>query len=87
MFGAPSATRIAAEKPELIQFILDDEGKQQTFTLANKPYMEASIGVMNIFKFGRIDLMKRLTYLDNPNMPVLFGVKGLSIRGMVKFEF
>ncbi len=41
---------------------------------------------MNIFKFGRIDIVKRLTYLDNPNMPVLFGVKGLGIRAMVKFE-
>lgn len=87
VWGTLSDKNSPQKNPELIQFILDDEGKQQTFTLANKPYMEASIGVMNIFKFGRIDLMKRLTYLDNPNMPVLFGVKGLSIRGMVKFEF
>jgi len=31
------------------------------------PYMEASIGIENIFKFLRIDLIKRINYLENPN--------------------
>lgn len=73
--------------PELIQFTRDVNGAQETFTLDEKPYMEASVGVTNIFKVGRIDLVKRLNYLDNPNVPTLFGSKGLGIRFMVKFEF
>lgn len=87
VWGALSDKNNPLKNPELIQFINDDKGQQQTFTLESKPYMEAGAGIMNIFKFGRIDFVKRLTYLDNPNIPKLFGVKGLGIRGMVKFEF
>jgi len=87
VWGTLSDKNNPLKNPELIQFINNDEGRQQTFSLESKPYMEAGAGIMNILKFGRIDLMKRLTYLDNPNIPVLFGVKGLGIRAMVKFEF
>ena len=73
--------------PELIQFTTDANGQQETFTLDEKPYIEASVGVANIFKVGRIDLVQRLNYLDNPNVPELFGTTGLGIRFMVKFEF
>lgn len=31
-----------------------------------KPYAEISYGIENIFRFFRIDLVQRLTYLDNP---------------------
>ena len=71
----------------LIQFIKNANGQVETTTLKSKPYMEASIGVLNIFKVGRIDLVKRLNYLDAPNVPVLFGAKGLGIRCMLSFEF
>lgn len=87
VWGSLSDKNDPEKNPEQIQFINNDDGQQQTFTLQSKPYMEASAGIMNIFKFGRIDVVKRLTYLDNPNMPELFGAKGLGIRGMVKFEF
>ncbi|MBK8567635.1 MAG: hypothetical protein IPN76_31035 [Saprospiraceae bacterium] len=87
VWGTLSDKNNPLKNPELIQFINNDEGRQQTFSLKSKPYMEAGAGIMNILKFGRIDVMKRLTYLDNPNIPVLFGVKGLGIRAMVKFEF
>ncbi len=87
VWGTLSDKNSPLKNPELIQFINNDEGRQQTFSLESKPYMEAGAGIMNILKFGRIDVMKRLTYLDNPNIPVLFGVKGLGIRAMVKFEF
>jgi hypothetical protein len=40
-----------------------------TFSLASKPYMEANVGIGNIFKLLRVDLVKRLTYLDNPDAP------------------
>ncbi|HFA48469.1 MAG TPA: carboxypeptidase-like regulatory domain-containing protein [Bacteroidetes bacterium] len=87
VWGKLSDKNNPLKNPGLIQFIDDDKGEQQTFTLEKKPYIEVSGGIKNIFKFGRIDVVKRLTYLDNPNMPVLFGVKGMGIRAMVKFEF
>jgi hypothetical protein len=31
-----------------------------------KPYAEISYGIENIFRFFRVDLVQRLTYLDNP---------------------
>jgi hypothetical protein len=72
---------------DLIPFTINEAGQLETFALGSEPYMEASFGVMNIFKFGRVDLVKRLNYLDNPNVPQLFGSKGLGIRFMIKFEF
>ena len=32
------------------------------------PYMEATIGIENIFKVGRIEYIRRLNYLNNPNV-------------------
>lgn len=75
------------KNPNLIQFTTTDDGTPETFSLRDKPYMEASVGILNIFKVLRLDLIKRLTYLDNPNVPEIWGVKGLGIRGRVYVEF
>ena len=47
----------------------------------NVPYVEAGIGVENIFKFIRIDFMKRLNYLDHPN------TSEYGIRGTIELSF
>ncbi|RFZ85047.1 carboxypeptidase-like regulatory domain-containing protein [Mucilaginibacter terrenus] len=52
-----------------------------TYSLGSTPYMEGSVGVGNIFKILRIDLVKRFTYLDHPGAPE-YGV-----RFFVKFDF
>jgi len=44
-----------------------------------KPYMEVSAGVENIFKVIRVDMMWRLTHLDNPNIETLGIRAGLQI--------
>ncbi|MHC1702486.1 MAG: DUF5686 family protein [Tenuifilaceae bacterium] len=45
----------------------------------SKPYIELGAGVENIFKVIRVDVMWRLTHLDNPNIEI-FGVRaGLQI--------
>ena len=44
----------------------------------SKPYMEAGIGIENIFKVFRIDAVWRLTYLGNPD------VSGFGIRGKLQ---
>ncbi len=75
------------DNPGLIQFTRNEEGELETFTLKDKPYIEASVGVTNIFKVLRIDMVKRFTYLDNPNLPRMFGVDGLALRARVYVEF
>ena len=42
--------------------------KRQVFTKMPDPYMEATIGIENIFKVGRIEYIRRLNYLNNPNV-------------------
>ncbi len=86
IYGGLSNKNDPRKNPELIQFI-EEDGKSITNTLEDKPYLEASVGVMNIFKFGRIDLVRRLTYLDNPEVPEMFGVKGLSMRIKMSASF
>ncbi|MDN3659154.1 DUF5686 family protein [Ferruginibacter paludis] len=56
-------------------------GTATTYALNSKPYVEVSVGLANIFKLFRVDLVKRLTYLDNP------GVSQWGIRSRVKFDF
>jgi len=48
-------------------------GITSTFTLNGQPYVEASVGIYNIFSFIRIDLIKRFTYLYHPGISK-FGV-------------
>ena len=73
---------------DLIQFIKKESNNQPiTYSLEDKPYMEASAGLYNIFKFGRVDFVQRLNYLDNPDVPELFGVKGLGVRVKVSVTF
>jgi len=72
---------------ELVQFPTDDLGNPTTFILSQKPYMEGSVGIANIFKIISVDLVQRFNYLDNPDLPELFGVKGLGIRFRMGLEF
>lgn len=62
-------------------FPTDETGRTTTFSLGNKPYIEANVGIGNIFKVLRVDLVKRLTYLENPDVP------NWGIRARVKFDF
>lgn len=67
--------------PALYQFLQDAQGQPTTFTLGRQPYAEASVGIANIFKLFRLDIVKRLTYLDNPN------VAEWGLRGRFKVDF
>ena len=86
IYGQLSDKNNPNKNPGLIQFV-EENGKAITYTLEEKPYMEASAGIMNIFKFGRIDMVRRLNYLDHPEIPEMFGVKGLSMRIKMSFNF
>ena len=73
--------------PELIQYPKTKNGTSYTRSLDKQPYIEASVGIYNIFKVLRFDLVKRITYLDSPDIPSVFGVKGLAIRARFKVSF
>jgi len=65
-----------------IKFPQDTEtGLSTTYTLGRTPYVEISAGITNIFKFVRVDLVKRLTYLNHPDVPEW------GIRTRFKFDF
>ncbi|HEV7381883.1 MAG TPA: DUF5686 family protein [Dyadobacter sp.] len=57
-----------ASGASVFQFPVDQDGKPISYTLSREPYIEGSIGVANIFKLLRVDLVKRFTYLENPNI-------------------
>ena len=52
-----------------------------SYTLAKAPYMEASIGIENIFKFLRLDYVWRLNYRDHP------GIQTKGVRFMMRMSF
>jgi len=64
-----------------------ENGDQVTYTFDDGAYMEGSVGITNIFKILRVDLVKRFNYLENPNVPRIFGTDGLGIRARIKVEF
>ncbi|MET1055772.1 MAG: DUF5686 family protein [Pedobacter sp.] len=67
--------------PDLLQFPKNPDGVARTYSLGSKPYIEGSIGVGNIFKVLRFDIVKRFNYLNNP------GVSEYGLRAKVQFEF
>ncbi|MBB5394173.1 DUF5686 and carboxypeptidase-like regulatory domain-containing protein [Mucilaginibacter sp. AK015] len=67
--------------PNLYQFPADENGVPITYTMNGTPYVEASVGIENIFKFIRVDYVKRFTYLDHPD------IAKWGIRVKVKFDF
>lgn len=81
LFGDVGENNNPNKNPNLFEYPTDDNGKPLTFTLDGKPYVEASIGISNIMKFLRVDLVKRMTYNDNPNAP------SLGVRARFKFDF
>ncbi len=81
IYGRVTAQNNPSNNPNIMLFPTDDKGHTSTYTLKAKPYIEMSIGVGNIFKLIRIDLVKRLTYLDHPN------VSEYGIRARMKIEF
>lgn len=53
---------------DLPDFVKDSNGNYRSYTLADGPYIEGNIGIDNIFKVLRVDLVHRFTYLDHPDI-------------------
>ncbi|MBC7889355.1 MAG: carboxypeptidase-like regulatory domain-containing protein [Ferruginibacter sp.] len=82
LYGGVRDENDPAKTVDLFKFPTDVTiGQQTTFAFNKTPYMEVSVGIANIFKLIRVDLVKRLTYLDNP------GITLWGIRTRVRFDF
>lgn len=57
------------------------DGRPTSYVMGNKPYVEASVGIYNIFKLLHIEYVRRLTYTDIPD------VKKGGIRFMILMIF
>jgi Family of unknown function (DUF5686)/CarboxypepD_reg-like domain len=52
----------------LYNFPVPAAGTTGTYALGNAPYLEAGAGIGNIFKFLRVDVIRRFNYLDHPDV-------------------
>jgi hypothetical protein len=75
VWGGIRAENDPARHPSLLRLPTDAVGQPTTFTLEPGPYVEGSVGIANLFKLLRIDLVRRFTYLEHPNVP-RWGLRG-----------
>lgn len=80
LYGGLTSTNNPEYHDGLFKFPVGSDGIPLTYTLEKKPYIEASVGVANILNILRVDLIKRFTYLDNPN------VNELGVRILFKLD-
>lgn len=82
VYGRISPENADQSDPELLKF-----RENTTYSLDKEPYAEVSGGVENIFKLLRVEIVKRLTHLDNPKVNTLFGTKGIALRAKIQISF
>jgi Family of unknown function (DUF5686)/CarboxypepD_reg-like domain len=82
LYGGVRSENNPAKNTQVFKFPSDFTTAQQTtFSLDKKPYIEMSVGLANIFKLLRIDVVKRLSYLENPE------ITKIGIRTKIRFDF
>jgi hypothetical protein len=68
LYGKLGSANIPSASNNLVLFPIDDSGNPLIHTLGKQPYMEASIGIANIFQLLRVDYVRRLSYTNLPNV-------------------
>ena len=68
------------KSPDQMKFPMT-KGLTSTYSLGSQPYVEGSIGIYNIFTVLRLDLVKRYTYLNHPN------ISSFGLRATANFNF
>ena len=81
LYGGVRDENDPEKRKDLFKFPRDADMQQTTFALNSKPYIEMSVGIANIFRLIRVDLVRRLTYLENPDIATW------GIRTKVRFDF
>ena len=87
LYGGLSEENDPTSDPALVQFPTNEQGAPETFALRDDPYLEVNVGIENIFKLFRIVYVRRLSYLDHPDIPSLFGIDGSGIRVGMGLKF
>jgi len=80
LYGGLRDENNPASNPSQMKFPLT-KGVLSTYSLTSRPYIEGSVGIYNIFTIFRLDLVKRFTYLEHPN------ISGLGLRISSNFQF
>jgi hypothetical protein len=80
LYGGLRDENNPAINPAQMRFPLT-KGLTSTYALGRQPYLEASVGIYNIFSIVRLDLVKRFTYLGHPD------ISGLGLRISTNFNF
>ncbi|WP_298741769.1 DUF5686 and carboxypeptidase-like regulatory domain-containing protein [uncultured Chitinophaga sp.] len=81
LVGGVRKENMPENDPSLFNFPVGKDGVPATYTLSDGPYVEGSVGIANIFRLIRVDLVKRFTYLDHPD------ISSWGIRTRVRFDF
>ncbi|WP_028297843.1 DUF5686 and carboxypeptidase-like regulatory domain-containing protein [Olivibacter sitiensis] len=81
LYGGLRNENLPEYNPEVFRFPTYSNNVPATFEMGKKPYMEWSIGIENIFKLLRIEYVRRLSYLDHPN------IDGSGIRFTIRSGF
>jgi len=81
LWGGVRSQNNPANDPSLLRFPVSSPGVPITYSLNNGPYIEGSVGIGNIFKLVRVDLVRRFSYLNNPD------VSKWGVRARIKFDF
>lgn len=81
LYGGLRAENDPAQSTGLYRLPAATKSSNGTYTLGSAPYVEVGAGIANIFKFLRIDLIRRCNYLDHP------GVRVFSIKFSFQPEF
>jgi hypothetical protein len=80
LYGGLSKTNNPDYQTDLFKFPTDYNGVPLTYAFNKQPYIEASVGVSNILKIFRVDLIHKFTYLRHPN------VSDTGIRVQFRFD-
>jgi hypothetical protein len=57
-----------SDNPDLFLFPMRNNEYTSFVMDKREPYLEASVGIYNIFKLLHVEYVRRLTYLDNPHI-------------------
>ena len=77
---------VSTNDNDLFRFPTRD-GNYTSFVMGNKPYMELSVGISNIFKVLTVQYVRRLNYTDLPAVPGGDKLRKNGIRFAVDFKF
>lgn len=68
LYGGIRKTNLPQNNGNLLLFPVNDQGRTIVNSFGNQPYVEASVGVENVFRMMRLDFVRRFTYTDLPTV-------------------